>query len=75
MLNGHRSPPLSACFQNDARYAFIVDWYDATACMMRQYQLMYHASDGTIEMVRSLPPARRHGRTHTASARRPLSST
>lgn len=53
-----RSPcfVLPQCDQTDARYAFIVDWYDATACMVRQYQLMYYCADGTIEMVRLAGP-------------------
>lgn len=35
---------------NEARYAFIVEWYDPTASLIRQYQLIYYASDGTLEM-------------------------
>jgi len=34
----------------EARYAFIVEWYDPTASLIRQYQLIYYASDGTLEM-------------------------
>lgn len=35
----------------EARYAFLVEWYDPTASLIRQYQLIYYASDGTLEMV------------------------
>jgi len=38
---------------NDSRYAFMVEWYDPTASLIRQYQLIYYASDGTLEMVRT----------------------
>jgi len=34
----------------EARYAFLVEWYDPTASLIRQYQLIYYASDGTLEM-------------------------
>jgi len=34
----------------DARYAFIVEWYDTSASLVRQYQLIYYSSDGTLEM-------------------------
>jgi len=41
----------------EARYAFLVEWYDPTASLIRQYQLIYYASDGTLEMVRRVPEA------------------
>ena len=31
----------------------MVEWYDPTASLIRQYQLIYYASDGTLEMVRT----------------------
>jgi len=34
----------------DARYAFVVEWYDPTASLIRQYQLIFYASDNTLEM-------------------------
>ena len=37
---------------SDTRYAFDVSWFDPVASMTRKYQLIYYASDGTIEMVR-----------------------
>ena len=37
---------------SDQRYAFNVTWYDPAASLQRQYQLIYYASDGTLEMVR-----------------------
>jgi len=35
---------------SESRYAFTVEWYDPNASLMRQYQLIYYASDGTLEM-------------------------
>ncbi|XP_033637852.1 nucleoside diphosphate kinase 7-like [Asterias rubens] len=32
------------------RYAFIAEWYDQNAAIMRSYQLLYYASDNTVEM-------------------------
>lgn len=34
----------------DERYAFIADWYDPNAALMRKYQLLYYAKDSTVEM-------------------------
>lgn len=34
----------------DVRYAFIVEWHDALASLMRRYQLFYYAADATLEM-------------------------
>ena len=54
------SPPLTAaCLlpsirqapKEEARYAFIVEWYDPSASLVRQYQLIYYTADGTLEMV------------------------
>jgi len=35
---------------SEARYAFVTEWYDTAASMLRTYQLIYYAADGTIEM-------------------------
>ena len=35
----------------DERYAFIADWYDPNAALMRKYQLLYYSKDSTVEMV------------------------
>mmetsp|Transcript_20093 Transcript_20093/g.31426 ORF Transcript_20093/g.31426 Transcript_20093/m.31426 type:complete len:375 (-) Transcript_20093:157-1281(-) len=34
----------------DARYAFLVDWLDPQAQLVRQYLLFYYSADNTIEM-------------------------
>eukprot|EP01139_Manchomonas_bermudensis_P001583 Amastigsp_a2338_24.p1 type:complete len:378 gc:universal Amastigsp_a2338_24:1167-34(-) len=34
----------------DRRYAFLVEWHDALASLMRQYQLFFYDEDGSIEM-------------------------
>ena len=55
--------------KGDARYSFIVEWYDTAASLTRQYQLIFYTSDGTLEMVsrgasdrgRSSTPARGRG--------------
>lgn len=36
--------------KEEARYAFVVEWYDPSAALVRQYQLIYYTSDGTLEM-------------------------
>lgn len=35
----------------EGQYAFVVEWFDTQAEMMRQYQLIYFQLDETIEMV------------------------
>ena len=45
--------PRSQPSSTDARYAFVVEWYDPTASLIRQYQLIFYASDNTLEMVRT----------------------
>jgi hypothetical protein len=37
---------------NDERWAFLVDYFDPNADLMRQYQLLYYLGDSTLEMVR-----------------------
>ncbi|XP_028301022.1 nucleoside diphosphate kinase homolog 7 isoform X1 [Gouania willdenowi] len=32
------------------RYAFLTEWYDPTAALLRRYQLFYYPKDGTVEM-------------------------
>jgi len=39
-----------AMSKGDARYSFIVEWYDTAASLTRQYQLIFYTSDGTLEM-------------------------
>jgi len=34
----------------DVRYSFIVDWYDAQASLIRQYQFLYYPKDSSVEM-------------------------
>lgn len=34
----------------DVRYSFIVDWYDAQASLIRQYQFLFYPKDNSIEM-------------------------
>lgn len=36
---------------NEVQYCFIVEWYDAQAALVRNYQLFYFVIDNTIEMV------------------------
>ena len=35
----------------DNRYAFLVEWLDPQAQLVRQYLLFYYSIDGTVEMV------------------------
>jgi hypothetical protein len=35
----------------DEKYAFVVEWYDPQAALVRQYVLHFYEHDGTIEMV------------------------
>ena len=51
--NAHAALPRSQPSSNEARYAFVVEWYDPTASLIRQYQLIFYASDNTLEMVRT----------------------
>ncbi|KAF7654905.1 hypothetical protein LDENG_00063710 [Lucifuga dentata] len=32
------------------RYAFLAEWYDPTAALLRRYQLFYYPNDGSVEM-------------------------
>uniref|UniRef100_A0A667ZV13 Nucleoside diphosphate kinase homolog 7 n=1 Tax=Myripristis murdjan TaxID=586833 RepID=A0A667ZV13_9TELE len=32
------------------RYAFLAEWYDPTAALLRRYQLFYYPKDGSVEM-------------------------
>lgn len=34
----------------DLRYSFIVDWYDAQASLIRQYQFLFYPKDNSVEM-------------------------
>ena len=33
------------------RFAFVVDWFDHAAGLVRKYQLLYYPKDSQIEMV------------------------
>jgi nucleoside-diphosphate kinase len=35
----------------DEKYAFVVEWYDPQATLVRQYVLHFYEHDGTVEMV------------------------
>ena len=35
---------------NDERWAFMVEWFDSSADLVRQYQLLYYLMDSTLEM-------------------------
>ncbi|XP_061834404.1 nucleoside diphosphate kinase homolog 7 [Nerophis lumbriciformis] len=32
------------------RFAFLAEWYDPTACLLRRYQLFYYPNDNSVEM-------------------------
>ncbi|CAL8252454.1 unnamed protein product [Merluccius merluccius] len=32
------------------RYAFLAEWYDPSAALLRRYQLLYYPKDGSVEM-------------------------
>lgn len=34
----------------DSRYAFIAEWYDPNASLIRRYQLLFYPGDNTVEM-------------------------
>jgi hypothetical protein len=38
---------------SDNRYAFLVEWLDPQAQLVRQYLLFYYSIDNTVEMVTS----------------------
>ena len=35
---------------DETRYAFIAEWYDTHASLIRRYQFLYYTQDNTIEM-------------------------
>ncbi|XP_058960301.1 nucleoside diphosphate kinase homolog 7-like [Pocillopora verrucosa] len=35
---------------SDERYAFLAEWYDPRASLIRKYQLLYYPSDSSVEM-------------------------
>jgi hypothetical protein len=39
----------------DNRYAFLVEWLDPQAQLVRQYLLFFYSLDGTVEMVAAPP--------------------
>lgn len=55
----------------DNRYAFLVEWLDPQAQLVRQYLLFYYSIDATVEMVSAFqanPPV------HAALAPSPAAS-
>jgi len=36
----------------DERYAFVAEWYDVAASLVRTYLITYYPKDKTIEMVK-----------------------
>lgn len=41
------------CYAQEERFAFLAEWYDPSAALLRRYQLLYYPKDGSVEMVRS----------------------
>ncbi len=35
----------------DERYAFVAEWYDPNASLIRRYQLLFYPGDNTVEMI------------------------
>uniref|UniRef100_A0A672GL73 Nucleoside diphosphate kinase homolog 7 n=1 Tax=Salarias fasciatus TaxID=181472 RepID=A0A672GL73_SALFA len=35
---------------NEDRYAFLAEWYDPTAALLRRFQLFFYPKDGSVEM-------------------------
>ncbi len=35
----------------DERYAFVAEWYDPNASLIRRYQLLFYPADNTVEMI------------------------
>lgn len=42
----------------DERYAFIAEWYDPQAALIRRYQFLFYPKDNSIEMVTISPNIR-----------------
>lgn len=40
-------------YYQEERYAFLTEWYDPTAALLRRYQLFYYPKDSSVEMVSS----------------------
>uniref|UniRef100_A0A671R4F3 Nucleoside diphosphate kinase homolog 7 n=1 Tax=Sinocyclocheilus anshuiensis TaxID=1608454 RepID=A0A671R4F3_9TELE len=38
------------CYAQDERFAFLAEWYDPSAALLRRYQLLYYPKDGSVEM-------------------------
>ena len=36
---------------SEERYIFLVEWFDNTASIVKQYHFLYYLSDKSIEMV------------------------
>lgn len=41
-----------SCSTQEERFAFLAEWYDPSAALLRRYQLLYYPKDGSVEMVR-----------------------
>lgn len=35
----------------EERFAFLAEWYDPSAALLRRYQLLFYPRDGSVEMV------------------------
>ncbi|KPP73842.1 Nucleoside diphosphate kinase 7-like [Scleropages formosus] len=38
------------CKDQEERFAFLAEWYDPTATLLRRYQLLFYPKDGSVEM-------------------------
>merc|ERR1712048_437027 len=47
-INQDQTPKMMSA--QDVRYSFVVDWYDAQASLIRQYQFLFYPKDNSIEM-------------------------
>lgn len=41
-----------SCSTQEERFAFLAEWYDPSAALLRRYQLLYYPKDASVEMVR-----------------------
>uniref|UniRef100_A0A8C1NRZ7 Nucleoside diphosphate kinase n=1 Tax=Cyprinus carpio TaxID=7962 RepID=A0A8C1NRZ7_CYPCA len=44
------TPSPSMRVRSDERFAFLAEWYDPSAALLRRYQLLYYPKDGSVEM-------------------------
>uniref|UniRef100_A0A3B4EKF6 Nucleoside diphosphate kinase homolog 7 n=1 Tax=Pygocentrus nattereri TaxID=42514 RepID=A0A3B4EKF6_PYGNA len=38
------------CCSQEERFAFLAEWYDPSAALLRRYQLLFYPKDGSVEM-------------------------